>query len=117
MRHQNGNKKLGKPTDQRIALLRSLVKSFIEYKSIETTDARAKEAKKMIEKLITLGKKGTLFARRRALMILPYQNIINDIFNNIAIKVKDRNGGYCRIIKLKHRKGDGAIISKLIFVE
>jgi large subunit ribosomal protein L17 len=117
MRHQRGNKKLGKPTDQRIALLRSLVRSLFIYNRIKTTDTRAKEAKRMAEKLITLGKAETLHARRQALKILPDKDVVKDLFANIATKYKTRDGGYTRVIKLGNRLGDGATISILELVE
>ena len=116
MRHRKGIKKLGKPTDQRIALLRSLVIALFENNRIKTTDARAKEAKRMAEKLITLGKSGDVNARRRALQILPNKDSVKVIFNT-APKYKDRNGGYTRIYKLGIRKGDAAKISLLELVE
>jgi large subunit ribosomal protein L17 len=117
MRHQKGNKKLGKPTDQRIALLRSLTRALFKYNRINTTDVRAKEAKRFAEKLITLGKKETVYARRLAMKMLPDKDIVKDIFNNIAPKYKNRAGGYTRIIKVGFRRGDSAPISMLEFVE
>lgn len=117
MRHQKGNKKLGKPTDQRLALLKSLVRSLVLYNRIETTDTRAKEAKKMAEKLITLGKDGSLHARRQALKVMPEKDIVKEIFSNLAPRYKDRDGGYTRIVKLGFRRGDAAPVSMLEWVE
>ena len=117
MRHQKGNKKLGKPTDQRIALLKSLTMSLFTYNRIKTTDTRAKEVKKFAEKLITLGKNGDLSARRQALKILPQKDVIKNVFANIAPKYKERNGGYTRIIKVGLRRGDSAPISVIELVE
>ena len=118
MRHSCGNKKLGLPTDQRLALLRALALSFFKYKAIETTDTRAKAAKRIIEKIITLAIKGDLSARRRALQILPDKKVIADVFKTLAEKCKSKtNGGYTRITKLGFRKGDAAVISKLELVE
>ncbi|MDA1352984.1 MAG: 50S ribosomal protein L17 [bacterium] len=117
MRHQRGNKKLGKPTDQRLALLKSLVQSLFIYNRIETTDTRAKEARKMAEQIITLGKKGDLHSRRQALRIIPQKDVIKLVFDNIAKKVQKREGGYTRIVKLGFRKGDGAPVSMLELVE
>ena len=116
MRHQKGNKKLGKPTDQRLALLKSLVEALFLHRKIKTTDVRAKEAIKLAEKLITLGKKGDLSSRRQALRIIPRKNIISLVFNTIAEQYKDRNGGYTRITKLGIRKGDAAPISLIELV-
>ena len=117
MRHQKGNKKLGKPTDQRLALLKSLVISLFTYNRIKTTDTRAKEAKRMAEKVITLGKEGTLHARRQALQIIPQKDVVKNVFSNIAPKYKNRDGGYTRIVKIGPRRGDSAPISILELVE
>jgi large subunit ribosomal protein L17 len=117
MRHQKGNKKLNKPTDQRLALLKSLVISLFTYNRIKTTVTRAKEAKKMADKIITLGKDNTLHSRRLALKIIPQKEIIKEVFNNIAPKYQQRNGGYTRVIKLGPRRGDGAPLSLLELVE
>ena len=117
MRHKRGNKKLGKPTDQRIALLRSLSLSLIENQRIKTTDTRAKSAKRYVERLISLAKKGSLHGRREALKMLPNANAVKKLFDDYAPKYKDRSGGYTRIIKLADRRGDAATISLLEFVE
>lgn len=117
MRHQKGNKKLGKPTDQRLALLRSLVLSLFQYQKIKTTDVRAKEAKKLAEKLITLGKKGDLHSRRLALRYLPNKDVIKSVFDEVAPRYSTRGGGYTRITKLGIRRGDAAPISLLELVE
>jgi large subunit ribosomal protein L17 len=117
MRHQKGNKKLGKPTDQRLALLKSLVLSLFTHKRIQTTDTRAKEARKMAEKLITLGKSGTLHDRRLALQVLPDKDIIKVLFSEIAPRFESRNGGYTRMIKAGFRRGDAAPVSILELVD
>ena len=117
MRHRKGNAKLSKPTDQRIALLRSLVESLFTHSRIKTTDVRSKEAKKVAEKIITLAKKGDLHARRQALKILPRKTLVKDIFTNIAKNYEQTKGGYTRIVKLGYRKGDGAPISLLELVQ
>ncbi len=117
MRHSKGNKKLNKPTDQRLALLKSLVIALFENSRIKTTDLRAKEAKKIAEKLITLGKNGTLHARRQALKILPNKDIVKSVFSELAPKFKERAGGYTRITKLGFRRGDAATISLLELVD
>jgi large subunit ribosomal protein L17 len=117
MRHRKGNRKLSRPTDQRIALLRGLVKSLFEYKKIQTTDTRAKEARKMAEKLITLSKRGDLHARRLALQTLPHKDIVKDLFTNIGTRYENRNGGYTRLTKVGFRKGDGAPVSVLELVD
>ena len=117
MRHQKGNAKLGKPTDQRIALLKSLVTSLITHKKITTTDTRAKEAKKMADKLVTLGKKGELHHRRLALRLIQDKSLVKELFETIAPAYAQRNGGYTRIIKAGFRRGDAAPVSILEFVE
>src|SRR3989339_282388 len=117
MRHKNGNKKLGKPTDQRIALLRSISKALVEFESIKTTLTRSKEVKKYVEKLITLGKKGDVFCRREAIKKLPNKESVNKIFTDIAKRYENRSGGYTQIIKIGNRKGDGAEMAILKLVE
>jgi large subunit ribosomal protein L17 len=116
MRHKKGNKKLSKPTDQRIALLRSLSLALITFKKIKTTDVRAAETQKYVERLITLGKKGDLHARRRALKLLPNKDAIKQLFDTISKNYTERNGGYTRITKLGFRRGDATPVSQLEFV-
>ncbi|MBB6631786.1 50S ribosomal protein L17 [Clostridium algidicarnis] len=101
-------RKLGRPTDQRRAMLRNLVTSFLKYGKIETTEARAKETKRLAEKMITLGKKGDLNARRQALAFVTEEEVVRNLFDNIAPKYSERNGGYTRIYKVGPRRGDGA---------
>jgi len=117
MRHRYGNKKLSRPTDQRIALLRSLVRSLILHGKIKTTDTRAKEARKLAEHLVTLGKDGSLHSRRLALRALNDRDVIKLVFDSIAPTFVDRVGGYTRITKLGIRRGDAAIVSQLEWVE
>ena len=103
-----GTRKLGMPTDQRRALLRNQVTSFLENGKMTTTVTRAKETRSMAEKMITLGKKGTLAARRQALAYITKEDVVTKLFSEIAPKYADRNGGYTRIYKLGERRGDGA---------
>ncbi len=103
-----GQRKLGMPTDQRRALLRNQVTSFLENGKMTTTLTRAKETRSMAEKMITLGKKGTLAARRQALAYITKEDVVTKLFNEIAPKYKDVNGGYCRIVKTAPRRGDAA---------
>ena len=117
MRHKRGNKKLGKPTDQRVALLRSLALSLIQNNRIKTTDTRAKATKRYVEKLVTFAKKGTLASRREALKLMPNGVAVRKLFDELSEKYKGRNGGYTRIIKLGERRGDSATISLLEFVD
>ena len=112
-----GTRKLGMPTDQRRALLRNQVTSFLENGKMTTTVTRAKETRSMAEKMITLGKKGTLAARRQALAYITKEDVVTKLFSEIAPKYADRNGGYTRIYKLGERRGDGAQMAILGLVD
>ncbi len=117
MRHRLAGRGLGRNTNQKRALLRGLVTSLFEHLKIETTTAKAKEARKLAERIITLGKKGDLHARRLALSKLPNNNIITRLFNVIAPKLEGRKSGYLRIIKTRLRSGDCSSMSILEFVD
>jgi len=117
MRHGKCIKKLNKPTDQRIALLRNLVLSLFMYDKIRTTHKRAMSAKRIAEKIITLAKEQTLNSRRKALKILPNEKIISKVFSQCLDKFKNKKSGYTRVVKLYLRKGDYTPISSLQFVE
>ena len=112
-----GQRKLGMPTDQRKAMLRNQVTSFLENGKMTTTLTRAKESRSMAEKMITLGKKGTLAARRQALAYITKEDVVTKLFNEIAPKYADRNGGYTRIYKLGERRGDAAQMAVLELVD
>ena len=112
-----GQRKLGMPTDQRRAMLRNQVTSFLENGKMTTTVTRAKETRSMAEKMITLGKKGTLAARRQALAYITKEDVVTKLFNEIAPKYADRNGGYTRIYKLGERRGDAAQMAILELVD
>ncbi|MCM3102730.1 MULTISPECIES: 50S ribosomal protein L17 [Staphylococcus] len=113
-----GYRKLGRTSDQRKAMLRNLATSLIVSERIETTEARAKEVRSVVEKLITLGKKGDLASRRNAAKTLQNVEILNEdettqtalqkLFGEIAERYTDRQGGYTRILKEDPRRGDGA---------
>ena len=105
-----GTRKLGRATDHRIATLRNLVTSLLENGKIETTVAKAKEVRCMAEKMITLGKTNTLHTRRQALAYITKEDVVTKVFEEIAPKYSERNGGYTRIIKLDERKGDDALV-------
>lgn len=117
MRHRKGNKKLSRPTDQRLALLRGLVRSLLVNRRIETTETRAKEAKKLADKIITLAKNGSLHARRQALQVIPDTEVIALAFNTLSDQTKSRPGGYTRLIKVGYRRGDAAPVSILEWVD
>jgi large subunit ribosomal protein L17 len=112
-----GQRKLGMPTDQRRAMLRNQVTSFLENGKMTTTLTRAKETRSMAEKMITLGKKGTLAARRQALAYITKEDVVTKLFSEIAPKYADRNGGYTRIYKLGERRGDAAQMAVLELVD
>ena len=116
MRHKKGNKKLSKPTDQRIAMIRSLSLSLITHEKIKSTDLRCKETKRFVERLITLGKKGDLHARRQALKMLPNKDAVKKVFDILSKNYQDRLGGYTRITKLGFRQGDNSPVSLIEFV-
>lgn len=103
-----GYRKLGRPTDQRKAMLRNLVTSLLENGKIETTITRAKETRSIAEKMITLGKRGDLHARRQALSYITKKEVVVKLFDEIAPQYEDRKGGYTRILRMGPRRGDAA---------
>lgn len=103
-----GTRKLGRSTAHRKAMLRNLTTSLLENGKMVTTETRAKEVRCMAEKMITLGKKNTLHSRRLALSYVTKEDVVTKLFQEIAPKYADRNGGYTRIIKMAPRRGDGA---------
>ncbi len=107
-------RKLGMNMSQRKALLRNIVTSLLKHGRIETTEARAKELNALAEKMITLGKKGDLAARRQAMEFLLDETVVKELFDNIAPKYADRQGGYTRIMKNGFRRGDAA---EMVLVE
>lgn len=102
MRHGNQNRTLGRPTRQKTALMRGLAVSLIEHGQIKTTIAKAKELRPLAERLVTYGKEGTVAARRKAATTLgePKDTVVKKLFDELAPKYKERNGGYTRIIKM-----------------
>lgn len=116
MNHRIAGRKLGRPKDQREALLRSLVSELIHHERIVTTEARAKEARSLAEKIITHGKGGTLNHRRLALSQLPNKAVIKKVFDDLAPRYAERPGGYTRVLKLGRRKGDAAPLALLELV-
>lgn len=111
------HKKLGRKTEHRISLLRSIATSLFEKERIVTTLAKAKSARPFIEKAITLGKKNTLHARRNALKYVCKKEVLKKLFDDIGPRFVERPGGYSRIIKLGERKGDGAPMAVLELVD
>ena len=116
MRHRVAGRGFGRNAHQRKALLRCLVTSLIEHLKIETTVAKAKEAKRLAERIITFGKRGDLHSRRLALSRIPNNNIITKLFNEIAPKIT-RSSGYLRIVKTRLRAGDSADMAILEFAD
>ena len=101
-------RKLGRTTDHRMAMLRAMVTFLLENGKIETTVTRAKEVRPIAEKMVTLGKKGTLAARRQVLAFVTKEDVVAKLFDEIAPSYQDRNGGYTRIIRTGPRRGDAA---------
>ena len=108
MRHRNKVKKLSKPTDQRIAMLRSMVLGLLQHGKIEVTITRAKEARRMAEKIITLAKYGDIASRRKAFALLRDRDLIKKIFTEFPVRYEGRAGGYTRITKIGSNRGDNA---------
>jgi len=108
VRHRKKGRQLGRQTKHRGALFRNLVTSLLEQERIETTGAKAKEIRGFADCMITLGKEGTLPARRRALSFLRSKAVVSKLFDDVAGRFKDRSGGYTRIIKTRRRVGDAA---------
>jgi large subunit ribosomal protein L17 len=114
MRHARKGRKLGRDSAHRKALYANLACSLIEHGRIKTTEAKAKAVKPYAEKMITLGRRGDLHARRQALAELRTQEIVHKLFAEIAPRMADRPGGYTRIIKIGHRLGDAA---EMVYLE
>ena len=103
-----GTRKLGKTSTQRKAMMRQQVTDLLEHGKMETTFYRAKEVQPVVEKMITLGKKGNLAAYRRAMGYITKEDVVQKLFKEIAPKYADRNGGYTRVIRTGARRGDAA---------
>ena len=111
MRHRKSGLKLNMTSSHRKAMFRNMVTSFLEHERIKTTDAKAKELKRVAEKMITLAKRGTLHARRQAAAVIRSKKVTKKLFDTIAFRFKDRTGGYTRILKVGRRHGDNSPIS------
>jgi large subunit ribosomal protein L17 len=114
VRHRKKGRQLGRQTKHRWALFRSLVTSLLEHERIETTEAKAKEIRGFTDRMITLGKKGTLPARRQALAFIRSKDVVSKLFSDVAVRFKTRSGGYTRMVKTRRRIGDAA---KLVAIE
>ena len=117
MRHQRSGKKLGRDSSHRKALYANLTASLIEHGRIRTTETKAKAVRPIAEKMITLGRDGSIHARRQALAYLRTQEVVHQLFSEVAPRFKDRPGGYTRVVKLGPRQGDAAPMAYLELVD
>lgn len=111
MRHLKKGRKLNRSPSHRLAMLRNMATSLLRHDRITTTDAKAKELRRWADWLITLGKDGSLHARRRALAFVQDKAVVARLFNELGPRFQDRNGGYTRIVKVGRRRGDSAPLS------
>ena len=117
MRHKIAGRKLSRSSSHRRALLRNLVTDLLGYEKITTTEAKAREVCGLTDKIITLGKKGGLHARRQALAFVLDEKTVDKVFSDLAPRYAERSGGYTRLVKLGPRLGDGAPMVRLELVE
>jgi large subunit ribosomal protein L17 len=113
MAHRIDGRKLGRPTDHRLAMFRNLVTDLLRYEKVITTEAKAKEVRGLTEKMITLGKRNDLASRRRMLGYVYDKKVVAKVFDELGPRYSDRRGGYTRIIKVAPRLGDGARMAQL----
>lgn len=111
MRHLKKGRKLNRAPSHRLALMRNLVTSLLRHERIETTDPKAKELRRWVDWMIGLGKQGGLHARRQALGVIQDKAVVRKVFDSLAVRFKERPGGYTRIVKIGWRRGDHAPIS------
>jgi len=111
MRHRRAGRRLGRTSSHRKALMRNLVTSLFEHEKITTTDAKAKELRGVADKMITLGKRGTLHARRQAMSFIRSNRVTKKVFEELSPRYSERMGGYTRVIKVGTRDGDNALLS------
>jgi large subunit ribosomal protein L17 len=111
MRHRKGGRKLGRTSSHRQALMRNMVTSLLDHERIQTTDAKAKELRRIADRMITLGKRGDLHARRQALSVIRSKEVTAKLFDELADRYRERPGGYTRVMKLGQRHGDAASMS------
>lgn len=117
MRHRKGGRQLRRTSEQKLALMRGLASSLIQHEVIETTEAKAKELRPFVEKLITKAKSGTLHDRRMAGRHVRERDVADKLFQEIGPRFATRPGGYTRILRTGHRKGDGAEMARIELVE
>ena len=116
MRHLNSGRKLSRNSSHRWAMMRNMVTSLLREEKIQTTDPKAKELRRWVDRVITLGKEGSLHARRQALAIIQDKTVVHKLFDTIAARFQNRPGGYTRIIKIGRRHGDAAPVSLIELV-
>ncbi len=117
MNHRKTGRKLGRTSAHRKALFRNMVTSLLQHEQIRTTDAKAKELRGVAERMITIGKKGTLHARRQALRTIRSKDVTSKVFDELADRYRERPGGYTRVIKLGQRPGDAAPMAIIELVD
>jgi large subunit ribosomal protein L17 len=117
MNHRKSGRKLGRSVSHRKALFRNMVTSLLEHEQIRTTDAKAKELRGIAERMITLGKRGTLHARRQALETIRSKEVTSKLFSELADRYRERPGGYTRVLKLGERPGDAAPMAIIELVD
>jgi len=111
MRHRTAGRKLNRTSSHRLMMLRNMVTSLFEHERVETTEAKAKELRRLAERLVTSAKRGDLHARRQALRIINSKKVVRKLFDEIAPRFQGRNGGYTHILKTRNRVGDGAALA------
>ncbi len=116
MRHRVAGRKLGRPTGHRWALYRNQVTALLAHEKIITSEAKAKEIRSLAERVITLGKDGSLTSRRRALAFITDKKVVEKLFNDVAPRYANRAGGYTRLVKLGPRRGDNAAMAQIELV-
>ena len=116
MRYGKSGSKLGRTTAHKKAMLRNMATSIIKYEKIRTTDSKAQELKRVADKLVTLGKRGDLHARRQASSFVRDRAMVGKLFDELSERYRTREGGYTRVIKVGHRIGDNAPISIVEFI-
>jgi len=117
MRHLKQGRKLGRTTAHRQALLRNLVTALLEHERIVTTEPKAKELRRLADKLVTLGKRGDLHARRQALRVIRSHTVVRKLFDQVAPRFAERHGGYTRIMRFGYRPGDAAAMAIIELVD
>ena len=117
MRHRARTHKLSRTSAHRIAMYRNLVTSLLDHERVETTDAKAKELRRIADRMITLGKRGDLHARRRAMRVIRVRDVAAKVFGELAERYRTRPGGYTRVLKTRRRMGDAACMSIVELVE